>query len=291
MNVLSRRWLTATVRVALVLIVSGCARPSLAPAAPARAPDSISDALWDSLNAPANLMADPPGLRGRWARNVMMVSFMPTATQAERQAIIDLIHGEVLGGNTWPMGEGEYIVRIPYATAPGDSISGPVLRAFLALRGHPAIMAAYPLSMDNFSRIYDLTPQNSAGGPSGVTLIPPDFFPKALFDSLGTVTSASSGNRFRKDIVTIDFRIGTSLAVRQAIIDSIGGVVVGGAHYEVVNEGTYYVQIHGGTMDALLAALRILHRQPAVAMAGWWELTHPDESAHRKPDDGFGFKE
>jgi hypothetical protein len=33
-----------------------------------------------------------------------------------------------------------------------------------------------------------------------------------------------------------------------------------------------------------------LHRQPQVAMAGWWELTPPDENAYLKPDDGFGFK-
>jgi predicted secreted Zn-dependent protease len=129
--------------------------------------------------------------------------------------------------------------------------------------------------------------QGTGFGPArvvrGVALLPPNFFPKALFDSLGTVTSASSGSRFRKDIVTIDFRHGTPLAVRQAIIDSIGGVVVGGSRYEVVSEGTYYVRIHGGTMSALLAALQILHRQPAVVMAGWWELTHPDENAYRKP--------
>jgi hypothetical protein len=114
----------------------------------------------------------------------------------------------------------------------------------------------------------------------------PDFFPKALFDSLGTVRSASrSGGTFRKDIVTIDFRIGTPAAVRQAIVDSIGGVVVGGAHYTsdpAGTNGTYYVRIHGGTMATLLAALDVLHRQPAVVMAGWWELTHPDENAHRR---------
>jgi hypothetical protein len=119
---------------------------------PARAPGSISSALWDSLTAPANLMTDPPGMHGTWARNVMMITFQPSATQADRQAVIDPIRGEVLGGNAWPMGEGEYIVRIPSATAPGDSISGPVLRTFLALRGHPSIMAAYPLSMDQLSK-------------------------------------------------------------------------------------------------------------------------------------------
>ena len=133
-----------------------------AQAVPAHAPDSISSILWDSLTAPSNIMTDPPGMRGRWARNVMFITFQPTATQSDRQAVIDLIRGEVLGGNIWPGGEGEYIVRIPYATALGDSISGPVLRTFLALRGHPSILTAYPLSMDNLSKIHYRRPKDGA---------------------------------------------------------------------------------------------------------------------------------
>ena len=143
---------------------------------------------------------------------------------------------------------------------------------------------------NDLARPLDQGGSANQSGPSGVTLVSPDFFPKALFDSLGAVTSPSSGNRYRKDILTIDFRIGTPLAVRQAIIDSIGGVVVGGAHYSFGGEGTYYVRIHGGTLDALLDALTILDRQPQVMMAGWWQLNHPDENADRQPDDGLGFE-
>jgi hypothetical protein len=98
-------------------------------------------------------MINPPHLRGTWVRNVMLITFKPTATQADRQAVIALIKGEVVGGNIWPMGEREYIVRIPYAL-PGDSISGPVLRAFIALKDHPLIQAAYPLGMDNFNVLH-----------------------------------------------------------------------------------------------------------------------------------------
>lgn len=162
-----------------------------------------------------------------------------------------------------------------------------VLKAGSSWPGFRGNVDALSIGINDTTTTFDF----ELGGPAGVTLIPPDFFPKALFDSLGTVTSASSGSTFRKDIVTIDFRAGTPLAVRQAIIDSVGGVVVGGAHYEMAGEGTYYVRIRGGTMAALLDALAILHRQPQVIMAGWWELTHPDENAYRKPDDGFGFKD
>ena len=133
------------------------------PTVPAQAPGPISSALWDSLTATANLMTDPPGMRGRWARNVMFITFQSSATQADRQTVIDLIQGEVVGGNTWPGGEREYIVRIPYATAPGDSISGPVLRTFRALRGHPSVLTVYPLSMDNLSKIHYRRPKDGAG--------------------------------------------------------------------------------------------------------------------------------
>jgi hypothetical protein len=124
---------------------------------PAQAPDSISSALWDSLTAPANLMTDAPVLKGTWARNVMFITFKRTATQAERQAAIALINGEVVGGRERPMGERQYIVRIPYAL-PGDSISGPLLRAFIALKDHPSVVVAYPLGMANHNVLYDRRP-------------------------------------------------------------------------------------------------------------------------------------
>lgn len=87
------------------LMMSGCARPRLAQTVPAHAPDSIASVLWNSLTAPANIMTDPPGMRGRWARNLMFITFRRAATQAERQAVIDRIHGEGVGGNP-PFGHG-----------------------------------------------------------------------------------------------------------------------------------------------------------------------------------------
>jgi hypothetical protein len=98
-------------------------------------------------------MIDAPHLRGPWVRNVMLITFNRTATQADRQAVIALIHGEVVGDTRWPMGECQYIVRIPYAL-PGDSISGPVLRAFMALRDHPSVQTAYPVGMFNPNVLY-----------------------------------------------------------------------------------------------------------------------------------------
>jgi hypothetical protein len=251
---------------------------------PAQAPDSISSALWDSLTATANVMTDPPGMRGRWARNVMFITFQPSATLADRQAVIDLIQGEVVGGNTWPGGEREYIVRIPYATAPGDSISGPVLRTVRALRGHPSVLTVYPLSMDNLSKIHDF--EVSAPGP----ILPPDTVPHALFDSLGTVMTSILGiapGPYRRDIVVVRFEPETPLAARMAAIDSISGRVVGGDVDDNRQNGSYYVRISGGTFDALGNAVDILLRQPQFSNAYVWGLFIPDiQSYHRPPRVG-----
>jgi hypothetical protein len=280
---------TLSVLLALFLIAPR-AEAQRAPV-PAQAPDSISSALWDSLTAPGNVMTDPPGMRGRWVRNVMMITFRRTATQADRQAVIDLIHGEVLGGNVWPMGEGEYIVRIPYATAPGDSVSGPVLRAFLALRGHPSLVAAYPIGMDAGVKLHNMNgtaptfdSRLTAPGP----ILPPDSVPHALFDSLGTVMTSIPGiepGPYRRDIVVVRFEPETPLAVRMALLDSISGRVVGGDVDDDRQNGIYFVRISGGTFDALVGAVTILQRQPQVAYAGWWGLFEPNNQSSHRPKD------
>jgi hypothetical protein len=114
----------------------------------AQAPDSVVGIQWDSLTAPANVMTDAPHLSNKWVRNVMLVTFNREVTLADQRAVLALIQGDVVGVSGWPINGCQYIVRIPYAL-PGDSLSGPVLRAFVALRDHPAVQAAYPIGMFN----------------------------------------------------------------------------------------------------------------------------------------------
>ena len=117
-------------------------------AVPAQAPDSVPSLVWDTLVAAGNVMINPLHLRGTWIRNVVEVTFRPTATLAQRQAAIDLVNGEVVGGIPLGGAEKYYIVRIPYALAPGDSVSGPVLRAGATLRALPFIESAWPVNLD-----------------------------------------------------------------------------------------------------------------------------------------------
>jgi hypothetical protein len=126
--------------------------------------------------------------------------------------------------------------------------------------------------------------------PGVVTLVPPDFTPLALFDSLGTVSGPPlSDGPYRKSIIAVEFELHTPLAARQAAIDSIHGIVVGGQRYVThhTDDGTYYVRIPGATTEALLTAVETLHRQPQVALATWWELFRRNEQSYRRPYDGF----
>jgi hypothetical protein len=118
-----------------------------------------------------------------------------------------------------------------------------------------------------------------------VPLIPPGMTPRALFDSLGTVTASTPGidpGPYRRDIVIVKFRPGTPLAARQAAIDSVGGQVVGGYRNPDGQDGTYYVRISGGTFGALSQAVLTLMRQPQVGFASWWQLSTPDIQSHRR---------
>lgn len=250
------------------------------PPVPAQAPDSISNVLWDSLTAPANLMINAPHLSGTWVRNVVFITFKPTATQTDRQAVIALINGEVVGGNIWPMGEREYIVRIPYALS-GDSISGPILRAFTALRAHPSIQTAYPISMDARNVLHDRRPT------SPVPMTAPDSAPTALWDSVTAPANllndppAVTGTVVR-DLVYVRFRPGTTQSDRQAAIDLVHGRVIGGMAIGV-QEQFYAVRIPyvlapgDSTSGPILRAQAALSHLPTITdvLLGWMDKMRP----------------
>jgi hypothetical protein len=148
---------------------------------------------------------------------------------------------------------------MPHATAPGDSVSGPILRAFLALRGHPSLVAAYPIGMDPGVKLHYIDgtattfdSRLTAPGP----ILPPDSVPHALFDSLSTT-----------------------------MLDSISGRIVGGHVDPDGQNGTCFVRISGDTFDALVEAVTILQRQPQVAYASWWGLFEPNNQSSRRPKD------
>lgn len=129
---------------------------------PIAAPDSVPKAVWDSLTAESNVLVNPPGLWGHIIRDAVLLAFKPTAAQAERQAAVSLVGGRVVGGLAIGSPEHVYVVRIPYSLASGDSISGPVLRAAVALRSLASVQLAVPIPMDPLKSYYRRPSDGSA---------------------------------------------------------------------------------------------------------------------------------
>jgi hypothetical protein len=121
--------------VALVATGCGSAYPNAVTAArqpvPAEAPDSVPG--W--VRADSNMTGPSASIPVRFRKNLLIVQFDRKATQAERQAAIDLVAGTVVGGG----GGTIYLVRI---TDPGDGSE--MVKAGKRLETLPYVLAASP---------------------------------------------------------------------------------------------------------------------------------------------------
>jgi hypothetical protein len=86
--------------------------------------------------SPSNITEGDSLMTGPFPRDVLWVWFQDAATQPERQAAIDLIHGIVIGGQPVRPG-GIYYVRIH-----ADGTTGPLQRAIATLKALPQIRLA-----------------------------------------------------------------------------------------------------------------------------------------------------
>ena len=87
------------------------------PTVPAVAPDTVPTDLYD----PTEIRQGTACMSVEIHRDIISVEFVAGATQALRQAAIDLIGGRVVGGSRSGPGEGRYYVRIPY-DEPGQNL-------------------------------------------------------------------------------------------------------------------------------------------------------------------------
>lgn len=86
---------------------SNTLRPIPAVPVPASAPDTVP--AW--IHSPANLATDAEASFSYYA-DVLTIRFVERATQAQRQAAVDVVRGTVVGGERRPAPEGIYFVRI-----------------------------------------------------------------------------------------------------------------------------------------------------------------------------------
>ena len=100
---------------------------------PPIAPETVPDWVY----AEENIISNSPLMLGEFVRNIVMVLFQPDATQAERQAAVDLIGGEVVGGSRMFITDGVYFVRIA-----SHGAGAALFRAVVQLEALPQVFCA-----------------------------------------------------------------------------------------------------------------------------------------------------
>lgn len=112
-----------------VMVFTASASEKKVPASP---PDSIPESIFDS----AFVTRDTTYSSLDFLRNVLVVSFVPGITDEDRQAALDMVNGEVVGGIPNGVGGGEYLVRIT-----DNGTTGPLFSAIATLQARTDVVA------------------------------------------------------------------------------------------------------------------------------------------------------
>ncbi len=154
-------------------------RPASTRLVPAAPPDTVP--AW--IYADSNLVADSVQTAAYFYANVIVVRFEPGTPQADRQAAIEAVGGEVVGGRPYPTGEGIYYVRLD-----AKRRIEPLRAAGRALRKMPQIAVAAPVY-----RAAAKEPEVRKRLPA----VAPDTLPIDLLNSFGEVRRRSTSSAGR----------------------------------------------------------------------------------------------
>ena len=208
---------------------------TLAPAVPAVlavAPDTLPAGLSDNKNVAYDSSGGLP-----YVRHHLLVYFHDRATQAQRQSAIAALTGVVVGGARNATGDGYYLVRVP-----ADSSAATVDAAVRLLTARPEVRLASRYHVSAVRR----TPSRM------LPTAPPDTVPAWVHDSANFVVDTSvSAVPIQRNVLAVVFRTGARASERQALMDSLGGVVVGGARTSA-SDGDYYLQFSSAASIAQL---------------------------------------
>ncbi len=116
----------------------------------------------------------------------------------------------------------------------------------------------------------------------------PDTVPENVLDSLGTITGSSRpGMRYVRNLLAARFDSTASQAQRQAAVDRVCGVVVGGDHSDGGLDGYYLVRLaDAGSVSALDAAADALRHMPGVSSAQTLALRSAASAPAADPSHG-----
>ena len=122
-----------------------------------------------------------------------------------------------------------------------------------------------------------------------VPAYPPDSTPVGLFADSNVVTdSVYLGVPILKDVVSLEFVDGTPQSVRQALIDSVAGLVVGGIQSSTTT-GMYYVKVLGAPSLVRLHAVIVRLRASSAVDEASVVMTVELRSDSIRPVDGNGW--
>ncbi|HEV8356193.1 MAG TPA: S8 family serine peptidase, partial [Gemmatimonadales bacterium] len=164
------------------------------------------------------------------------------------------------GSALWKIGSADSLLRA------GDSTVAKTLTIRFA---KPATHAKLALVFDGMAVVVNLVPA-----------VAPDTVPAWVYDDS---SYARSGGGFLRRMLTVLFKVTATQAERQAAVDRINGVVVGGRALPP-EDGPYWVKVPWDpTAEQLDSLATVLKGLPQVEAAG---LIRRDRGAGRRPDDG-----
>ena len=153
-----------------------------------------------------------------------------------------------------------------------------------------ALAAAVLVARPALAQRGPLLPQPACAVRGVVPPLAPDTIAEPVLDSLGTVTlSSRPGMRYVRNLLAARFESAASQAQRQAAVDRVCGVVVGGDHSDGGVDGYYLVRLRGAeSVSALDAAADAMRHMPGVSSAQTLALRPADATETTAASDAAG---
>ena len=196
-----------------------------------------------------------------YLKRVVSITFKSNATLTQKQEAICAVHGAVVGGgrvgDTW----GYYLVQVP-DDGTGRQLAQAIelLKSFQDVVEAGIVERAAPPEKIRIrgtrarDRDVHLVPETPGGG-----------VPAWVFDDSAQIPGSG---RVSKNTIWVAFKAGTSQKAKQAAIDSIQGIVIGGR----TGTAEYLVKIPtNGTRAQLRAAIQKISSLPGVLAAHIYE--------------------